>query len=155
MRRLSAPAYRFIGRFSFSRFVRSAHPALYRLTGGAWILGRVLGCDTVLLTTVGRHTARRRTSALFAFTDGGRWFVIASRGGSGILPAWYRNLAAHRRVEVQHRRTRWVAVARDAEEPERARLWALAAAAYPGFDLYQAAADHPIPVVVLEREVAA
>jgi deazaflavin-dependent oxidoreductase (nitroreductase family) len=125
------------------------HPALYRLTRGRWVLGRVLGCEMLLLTTRGRRTGTERTTALFGFPDADRWVVVASRGGSGRIPAWYLNLAAEPRVRVQHRARRWLATASVAEGEERVRLWSVATGAYPGFEVYQEAAVHEIPVVVL------
>ncbi len=155
MRRLPDVAYRIAGRFSVSRFDRWLHPLLYRATGGRWILGRTLGCETILLTTVGHRTGRERTVALYAFADGDRWVVVASRGGSAHLPGWYHNLAAWPAVAVQHRAARWSARASVAEEPERSRLWALVNRSYPGYDLYQQATPYAIPVVVLAREASA
>lgn len=149
MRTLPASAYRAVGRFSTTAFDRALHPALYRLTGGRWLLGRVLGCEMILLTTTGRRTGRERTTALFGFADAGRWVVVASRGGSGRIPAWYLNLASEPRVHVQHRARRWRATATTAGGAERERLWRLVSGAYPGFEAYQRATSHEIPVVLL------
>ena len=155
MSRLPASLYRAIGRFSVTSFDRRLHSILYRLTGGRWFLGNILGCEMILVTSTGARTGKRRTVALFAFPDGDRWFVVASRGGSAHLPGWYRNLAADPRGRVQHRRVAWPVTASVASGDERARLWAIAAAAYPGFDTYRAQTPYQIPVVVLAPVVAA
>lgn len=152
MARLPAPVYRAIGWFSTTRVDRVLHPLLYRRTAGAGLLGRVLGCETILLTAPGLHTGTARTVALFAFPLDRGWFVIASRGGSGRIPAWYRNVAAARdRVTVQVRDQVVPVVARDAEGDEYEACFERAVRAYDGYRLYRAAAAHRIPVVALER----
>src|SRR5262245_41587468 len=94
-------AYRLIGWFSVTRFDRVLHPLLYRFVAGRGVTGRVLGADMLLLTTTGRRSGASRTVALFGFRRGSGWVVIASRGGTRRLPAWYRNLAADRSVRIQ------------------------------------------------------
>lgn len=150
MRRLPDLAYRAIGRFSVTRFDRAVHPILYRWSGGRGILGRTLGCDVILLSTVGRRSGRTRTVALFAFPIATGWVVVGSRGGSGRIPAWYRNLEAEPAalVELNERAVR--VVARDTAGGEYEQLFELAASAYPGYRTYRAAARHRIPVVALE-----
>lgn len=146
-------AYRIIGRFSVTRLDRRLHPLLYRATNGRGILGRVLGCEMVLLTTIGRRTGRTRTVALFAFPVAGHaggWAVIASRGGSRTIPAWYRNLAAHPEVTVQARGRATAALAREVAGDEYEAIFERAATAYPGYRLYRAEAGHHVPIVVLE-----
>lgn len=154
---LPTRAYRLIGRFSVTRFDRWLHPILYRATGGRGIFGRILGCEMVLLTTVGRRSGRPRTVALFAFPvpePAGTWAVIASRGGSRTLPAWYHNLVAQPEVTVRARETTTPALARDAAGEEYEAIFERAATAYPGFRLYRAEAGYHIPIVVLEPRSA-
>ncbi len=150
---LPTRAYRIIGRFSVSRFDRWLHPALYRATGGRGILGRILGCEMILVTTVGRRTGRARTVALFAFPlpePAGSWAVIASRGGSRTIPAWYTNLVGHPVATVQVHDLVVPARAREVAGDEYAEIFERAATAYPGYRLYRAEADHHIPIVALE-----
>ncbi len=146
-------AYRLIGRFSVSRFDRILHPFLYRRLRGRGLLGRILGCDMVLMTTTGRRSRVPRTVALFAFPvagHAGSWAVIASRGGSGQIPAWYRNLKATPRVEVQVQGRTQVARAREVFGIEYETIFEQAARAFPGFRLYRAEATQHVPIVVLE-----
>ena len=151
MARLPSFVYRLAGRYSLTTFNRRLHVPLYRLTGGRWLLGRVLGVEMVVLTTRGSSSGRARSTVLFAFADGPSWVVVASRGGSGRLPAWYRNLQAEPHARLEVRRRQLAVRARDAEGAEYERLWALANASYPGFDQYQERTTHRIPVVILER----
>lgn len=146
-------AFRLIGRFSVSRLDRGLHPFLYRAAGGRGILGRVLGCEMLLLTTTGRRSGRPRSVALFAFPvdePRGSWAVIGSRGGSGRIPAWYLNLAANPEVQVQVRGDRFGARSRAISDGEYETIFERAARAYAGFRLYRAEAAREIPIVVLE-----
>jgi deazaflavin-dependent oxidoreductase (nitroreductase family) len=155
---LPTPAYRLIGRFSVSRLDRWLHPILYRLAGGRGVLGRVLGCEMVLLTTTGRRSGANRTVALFAFPvdpPPGAWAVIGSRGGSGVLPAWYLNLAADPHARVRHGPQAFAVTGREVFDAEYEAIFERAATAYPGFRLYRSAAPHHVPVVVLEPDVVA
>jgi len=157
---LPTVAYRLIGRISTSRFDRWLHPVLYRLTGGRGIIGRILGCEVVLLTTTGRRSGRPRTVALFAFrvadpTVPGSWAVVGSRGGSKVIPAWYRNLEALPAATFQVRSRSTAARAREAAGDEYERIFEQAARGYPGYRLYLAESPIHIPIVVLEPVVPA
>jgi deazaflavin-dependent oxidoreductase (nitroreductase family) len=150
---LPAAAYRLIGRLSVTRVDRLLHPVLYRWSGGRGILGRILGCEMILLTTTGRRTGEPRTVALFAFPVAdppGSWAVVGSRGGSGHVPAWFLNLEVSPTATVQiHDRIATVRT-RQASGDEYERLFELAADGYPGYRIYRAAAVHHIPIIVLE-----
>lgn len=153
---LPALAYRLIGRFSVSRVDRTLHPFLYRLTGGRGVLGHVLGCEMLLLTTRGRRTGKPRTVALFAFPvvePANSWAVIGSRGGSGGIPNWYRNLVAVPDAEIQIRRQRRSVRTREIFDDAYEAVFERAAGVYPGYRLYRAEASHHIPIVVLEPAV--
>jgi len=92
----------------------------------------------------------RQTPLLFA-SDGDDILLLASNAGSARHPAWYHNLRANPQVEViapGGRSGRYVA--READGPERERLWEIAADLYAGYDVYQGrAGDRRIPVMVL------
>ena len=155
---LPSLAYRLIGRFSTSRFDRWLHPLLYRASGGRGIVGHALGAEMVLLTTMGRRSGRPRSVVLFGFrVDGppGSWAVIGSRGGSGRIPAWYRNLGAHPEASLQVRDARTRVRARTVEGPDYEAIFERAAATYPGYRLYRSTARQPIPIVVLEPDASA
>jgi len=146
-------AYRLIGWFSTTRLDRWLHPLLYRVTGGRGIVGRALGAEMLLLTTVGRRSGRPRTVALFAFrvaAPEGSWAVIGSRGGSREIPAWYRNVAASPAATIQVGGTVTPVRAREVFREEYETIFERAATAYPGYRLYRAESPHHIPIVVLE-----
>jgi deazaflavin-dependent oxidoreductase (nitroreductase family) len=108
------------------------------------------GVHTLVLTTTGRRTGERRSSAMIYGEDGGRYVVMASLGGAPMHPKWFLNLRANPEVEVQVGAKRFRAHAREAMGDERDRLWSLMTGIWPNFDLYQSRTERRIPVVVLE-----
>jgi deazaflavin-dependent oxidoreductase (nitroreductase family) len=106
---------------------------------------------TLLLTTAGRRSGQPITMPLIYGEVGGKYVVVASKGGAPTHPGWYLNLVAQPAVEVQVRADRFRATARTATGEERARLWQTMAAIYPPYNAYQAKTQREIPVVVLER----
>ena len=147
--------YRAIGIFGTSRAVAKLHPHVYRLTGGRWVFGRNFGVLNIIVSTVGSKTGQPRDVPLYAFEDGDRLVVIGSDGGAGRNPSWVGNLRATPDVHVQVGRSRRAVRARETEGEERARLWALAANGYPGYEVYRSMTDRRIPVIVLEPRAEA
>lgn len=124
------------------------HIARYRETDGE--VGYLWnGVPTLLLTTVGRQSGEKRTSALIFARDGDDYLVVASTGGAPKHPAWYWNLTAHPEAEIQVRGLHLPVVGRTASEDEKPRLWKIVTASWPNYDVYQTRTDRIIPVVVL------
>jgi deazaflavin-dependent oxidoreductase (nitroreductase family) len=109
------------------------------------------GVNTLLLTTRGRKSGKRRRTALIYGEDGDRLVLVASRGGHKNHPAWYLNLVENPEVEVQVGADKFSARAHTASPEEKARLWPLMTSIWPAYDDYQARTEREIPVVVLER----
>jgi deazaflavin-dependent oxidoreductase (nitroreductase family) len=129
--------------------VGAEHVERYEETDGA--VGYLWnGAPCLILTTTGRTSGAPRKVPLIYGRDGGRYLVVASKGGAPEHPAWYRNLAAHPDVEVQVRGDRFRATARAAQGEERARLWPIMTAVWPNYDVYVTRTDREIPLVVLE-----
>ena len=105
---------------------------------------------SLLLTTTGRKSGEKFIFPLFYGEDGGRYFVIASKGGAPKHPQWYLNLEANPEVEVQVGTKKLKARARTATGGERARLWQESLKFWPPYADYQKKTDREIPVVVLE-----
>lgn len=126
------------------------HVRVYRETGGErgyhW-----RGTEILLLTTTGRSSGEERTTPLIHRADGGHWVVVASKGGAPDHPGWYKNLQASPEATIQVRTETIPVRARDAEGPERERLWSLMTEVWPAYDEYQGRTDRRIPVVVFER----
>jgi deazaflavin-dependent oxidoreductase (nitroreductase family) len=108
------------------------------------------GLPILILMTTGRRSGQRRQTPLLFGRDADRFVIVASLGGSPRHPAWYLNLVADPRVEVQVRAVRHPGLARTAAGDERARLWALMTSLFPAYDAYQARTKREIPVVVVE-----
>lgn len=126
------------------------HVARYRETDGE--VGYIWnGATTLVLTTTGRKSGKPRSVALIYAADGDRAIVIASMGGAPQHPQWYRNIEANPDVQVQIRGDRFAARAVTLEGDARERAWAIAAAQWPNYDVYQERTTRVIPVVALER----
>jgi deazaflavin-dependent oxidoreductase (nitroreductase family) len=105
----------------------------------------------LLLTTTGAKSGLTRINPLNYSTDGDRYIVMASKGGSATHPDWYHNLVAQPEVTVEVGSERFAARASVAEGEERARLFDQHAAKMPYFAGFQRKTRRQIPVVVLER----
>ncbi|MGW3604312.1 nitroreductase family deazaflavin-dependent oxidoreductase [Micromonospora sp. NPDC005161] len=127
------------------------HIQRYVETGGAEGHEWRPGVYTLLLTTRGRHSGKRRRTALIYGRDGDDHLVVGSQGGAPKHPAWVLNLLAESQVEVQVGPETFTARARIATPEEKPRMWATMTAIWPAYDDYQARTDREIPVVVLER----
>jgi deazaflavin-dependent oxidoreductase (nitroreductase family) len=109
------------------------------------------GVPTLLLTTTGRRSGQSRTTPLIYGQDGDRYVVVASRGGAPEHPAWYENLVAQPKVQVQVMADRFDARARPATADEKPALWKTMTSIWPAYDEYQTRTSREIPVVILER----
>jgi deazaflavin-dependent oxidoreductase (nitroreductase family) len=151
--RRSARVYRLIGAVGTNRLVTRLHPVAYRVTGGRgpWI-GEALGMRQVILETTGRTSGRRIDVPLFAAPDGERLVIVGSNGGKAKDPAWVGNLRASPEITVRAGKRTLEMTAREVEGEERERLWAIAAAGFPGYDLYakRTAGVREIAVFALE-----
>jgi deazaflavin-dependent oxidoreductase (nitroreductase family) len=123
---------------------------LYQRSGGR-IGGTLFGAPVLLLTTTGRKSGRSWTVPLMYQTDGDRWVIIASNGGSTRHPAWWLNLRSQPDASVQIGRETYPVTATETAGDERERLWRLMADVYKGYDGYARKTTRAIPVVVLSR----
>jgi deazaflavin-dependent oxidoreductase (nitroreductase family) len=123
---------------------------LYRRSGGK-IGGKVRGAPVLLLTTTGRRSGRPWTVPVMYQTDGDRWVVIASNGGSARHPAWWLNLRSRPEGSVQIGREVFPVSAVETSGEERERLWRRMADTYKGYEIYARKTTRTLPVVLLER----
>lgn len=136
---------------SMGRKATESHVEAYRSSGGRK-RNTLVGRPVFLLDVVGRSSGESRPVMLMLATRGDDLIVVGSGGGSTATPNWYKNLMAAGGGEVQVGADRWAVTARELPEgPERDECWALANAAYAGFDSYQTFVDRVIPVAVLQR----
>ena len=128
------------------------HVRAYRETDGDRGYTWKRGTKILLLTTKGSSSGEWRTTPLIHRTDGERWIVVASKGGSPEHPAWLRNIEANPDdVEIQIKADRFSVRASTAEGEERERLWREMNEVWPDYEDYQEKTDREIPVVVLEK----
>lgn len=104
----------------------------------------------VLVTIRGAKSGALRYTPLMRVEHGGRYALVASKGGAPEHPAWYRNVVANPHVELQDGTVTEDYVAREVSGGERAEWWERSVAAYPPYEEYQEKTDRQIPVLVLE-----
>ena len=105
----------------------------------------------LVLTTTGARSGELRSSPLAYSRDGGRYVIVASKGGAPSHPDWFRNLMANPEatIELGHRQIKVRAsVVEDAAE--RQRLWDRHQALHPMFADYPSRTSRVIPVVTLD-----
>jgi deazaflavin-dependent oxidoreductase (nitroreductase family) len=108
------------------------------------------GRPVVVLWTTGAVTGLLRKTPLMRVCSQGQYAVVASQGGAATHPAWYRNVQADPRVQLQDRLERWSFVARELSGPERTAWWNTACVAFPPYADYQSRTSRLIPVLLLE-----
>jgi F420H(2)-dependent quinone reductase len=123
--------------------------AEYESSGGT--RGTTLrGMPVIVLTSKGARSGNVRKTPLMRVEHGGRYAVVASKGGAPEHPFWYHNLVADPHVEIQDGPRRSDMVARELHGEEKAVWWERAVAAYPDYEDYQKKTDRQIPVFLLE-----
>ena len=112
---------------------------------------RDTGLPVVLVTHTGHKTGAIRKTPLMRVRDGDRYVLVGSQGGAPKDPVWVHNLRANPHIELRDGNVvRRMQVREVKEASERARLWALAIAAYPPYAEYQTRTTRQIPVFVAE-----
>ncbi|SCW68734.1 deazaflavin-dependent oxidoreductase, nitroreductase family [Sphingobium faniae] len=103
-----------------------------------------------LIRHVGRKSGHRRVSPLIYGMVNGEIVLCASKGGAPTHPAWYLNIAAADRVDVQIGTQAYQANRREPEDAERQTVWDVMVAIYPPYAEYQEKTDRLIPLVLLK-----
>src|SRR5215510_4210032 len=112
---------------------------------------RDTGLPVVLVTHTGHKTGAIRKTPLMRVRDGDRYVLVGSQGGAPKDPVWVHNLRANPHIELRDGNVVRPMRVREVTDPsERARLWALAVAAYPPYAEYQTRTARQIPVFVAE-----
>lgn len=110
------------------------------------------GAPMIILHTVGAKSGQERETPLRYFPqDDGTLVVIASAAGAPKHPAWYHNLLANPRFDVEVGSETFPVEAQDVTGDERSALWAEVVAEAPGFGEYQEKTTRTIPVIRLTR----
>jgi F420H(2)-dependent quinone reductase len=123
---------------------------LYESSGGAkGTTLRDTGLPVVIVTHRGSKTGEIRKTPLMRVKDGDNYVLVGSQGGAPTHPAWVHNLRADPHIELRDEAAvRQMHVREVKDAAERARLWALAVAAYPPYAEYQTRTKRQIPVFV-------
>ena len=162
--RLEAPADKDGAGFDTPAGTRGSRPAgpfgrwldkrAERLGGtriGRKVFRKLMGCDALILTTIGRKSGIERTVRIGCFPGkDGSWLIVASAGGSAVNPAWYHNIAAHPgqvQIEIDGRTV--AVTAGQLHGAERAEAWQQITAASPQFARFQHKTDREFPVIRL------
>ncbi len=112
---------------------------------------RDTGLPVIIVTHTGNKTGAIRKTPLMRVKDGARYVLVGSMGGAPTNPVWVHNLRANPSVEIRDLAAVQSMRVREVEdEAERARLWALAVAAFPPYAEYQSKTTRRIPVFVAE-----
>lgn len=130
-------------------FLRQAHAALYRATGGR-VGHHVPGHPPMLLLAhLGARSGKRRISGLTYMPYDGSFVVVGSNGGGPRSPGWVYNLRAFPDAEVQVGPEKIMVHAREADEGERQRLWAEAVRYHAAWERFQQRTPRALPIVIL------
>jgi deazaflavin-dependent oxidoreductase (nitroreductase family) len=121
--------------FLFKVFVK-VQIGVFRLTNGR-AMSAMRGMPVLLLTTVGRKTGKHRTTPLMYTQDGERYVITASNNGRDWHPAWFHNLQASPKVQIEVPGKRLDVSASVATQVERDRLWPQLVSRAPFFDEYR------------------
>ena len=106
---------------------------LYERSGGTeGTTLRDTGLAVIVVTHIGNKTGAIRKTPLMRVADGDGYVLIGSRGGAPTDPVWVHNLRANPAVTIRDETSTQEMRAHEVkEDPERARLWDLAVAAFP------------------------
>jgi len=125
---------------------------LYEGSGG--VEGTTLrdtGLPCVIVTNTGNKTGAVRKTPLMRVKVSDGYVLIGSYGGRPKDPVWVHNLRANPDVDIRDKTEVFKMRVREVtEDPERARLWAASAQAFPPYDEYQAKTPRKIPVFIAE-----
>ncbi|WP_373690026.1 nitroreductase family deazaflavin-dependent oxidoreductase [Saccharopolyspora gregorii] len=124
--------------------------AEFRERGGV-VGGMFEGLPLVLVHHVGAKSGAPRVSPLAPLIEGDRIFIFASKGGTPEHPAWYHNLVANPRTEVELGSEVIDVEATVLTGAERDEVYARQVAVAPQFGAYERRTDRVIPVVELRR----
>ncbi len=125
---------------------------LYESSGGTQgTTLRDTGLPVVIVTNTGSKTGAIRKTPLMRVRDGANYVLVGSQGGAPTDPAWVHNLREKPTVDIRDLEVVQAMRVREIhDEAERARLWALAVAAFPPYADYQSRTTRKIPVFLAE-----
>ena len=116
-------------------------------------IGGKLGSQTVLLLhSIGRKSGKKFVTPIAYFYLDGIYFVVASNWGKNVNPAWYFNLLAAPRTQLEVKGRVIRVSASQAEQAEYDRLWKYAVEQHPPYLDYQKMTPRHIPIIVFKPD---
>jgi deazaflavin-dependent oxidoreductase (nitroreductase family) len=123
----------------------------YESSGGTKGLTlRDTGLPVVIVTNKGAKSGKVHKTPVMRVEHGGRYAMVASKGGAPDHPLWVYNLRANPLVEVQDGPRKQDMTVRELSGDERAEWWVRAVDAFPPYGEYQQKTTRQIPVFLLE-----
>lgn len=126
------------------------HRGVLAITRGrlGWVVARM---PVVKLTTIGRHSGRKRQVILTSpYRNSQFILVVASRGGDDRHPDWYLNILADANISIiDSSGVTKPMTARLPDQNQYAELWELVVGKYPRYSAYQKKTDRQIPLVLV------
>jgi deazaflavin-dependent oxidoreductase (nitroreductase family) len=127
------------GAWTSSKVLRHADDLVGRLSEGRTSAPELLaGLPVLEITTTGRRTGAPRRTHLIAVPYADTLAVLGTNFGQRSTPAWVLNLEADPRLHVRFRGRALDALARPADEDERAAVLRASSEVYGGYLRYQA-----------------
>lgn len=127
-----------------------AHVETYLATGGKEGYRQELApLPCLLITTIGRKSGKRVTTALNFVQQGNKHIIVGSLAGAGGDPGWALNLRSNNQAWVQVQDQKWDAQVQLLTEPERAAIWPSLVKIMPLWEVFQQRTDRRFPVFVL------
>ena len=124
-------------------------------TNGGKVGGQFEGGTLLILHTIGAKSGQVRESPVAYFAqDDGSMVIVASKAGLPTNPAWFHNLKANPRFEVEVGTATVPVVAEEITGAERESKWTEIVAKAPGFGEYQKQTTRIIPLVPLTPAAA-
>ena len=135
-----------------SKLLYKIDPIVMKRSGGKRSLTSSLtGLPVLILKVKGAKSGLVRRTPLVGLFNKGKIILIASYFGKSKHPAWYHNIKANPKVQVEFKGIEKDYRAFEAQGKERQKYWELAENFFVGYKNYKKlAGDRQIPVMVLE-----
>ena len=133
----------------FLKIFMAMNTLAIRLSRGR--IGSKLGTQTILLLhTVGRRSGKHFVTPIAYFHTEGFYFLIGSNWGKEQNSAWFHNLMAQPKTNIEVEGRNIPVEVQQAEGQEYDRLWKYAAEHHPPYLHYKEMTRRHIPIVVLK-----